>query len=276
MLEKNILVFPTGGTIMCKQENGVSAPCLSVLDCIAPKGVAFDINSTLPQILSEHITPNYISSLIKKIEKSIKQGYRKIVVTHGSDTLFLTASILGFCFCKYPIQIVLVASNTMPSSTSSEASKNMQTAFGLDYKNHGVFVVYESTKKFEFSGLDFSFSYAPLDENVLFIKTFGGMNYSFFNTSNASGMVVELFHSGTGSRRLLEFLENSTAPAMIFPATDKNYWGMLELYNCKNVLLCPDTCHNVALAKAMFAFDKNFPAEKRAEFFAKPAGFVVQ
>ena len=107
------------------------------------KKIAFE-EGEVGRILSEEIAPEDWARLAAGLDEHLKSGRASgIVVTHGTDTLAYTASLVFWLFPQPPVPIVLAASLSTPSREGSDAiptlRKAIQTAAdGLP----GVYVVF--------------------------------------------------------------------------------------------------------------------------------------
>jgi aspartyl-tRNA(Asn)/glutamyl-tRNA(Gln) amidotransferase subunit B len=103
------------------------------------------VSSQLSAILSEEISPEDWSVLIHAVSERIRRGNSSgIVITHGTDTLPYTASLLHWLFSDSPVSIVLVASSSDLHS-GPEAVDSLRTAIETAVRAEGgVHVVFGS------------------------------------------------------------------------------------------------------------------------------------
>ncbi|MCS7365503.1 MAG: Glu-tRNA(Gln) amidotransferase subunit GatD, partial [archaeon GB-1867-035] len=76
-------------------------------------------------IFSENMTPKHWEKIAEKTSKKIEEGFRGIVIAHGTDTMGYTAAALSFALQKTPIPIVLVGSQRSSDRPSSDAAINL-------------------------------------------------------------------------------------------------------------------------------------------------------
>jgi aspartyl-tRNA(Asn)/glutamyl-tRNA(Gln) amidotransferase subunit B len=107
------------------------------------KTIAFE-GGEVGRILSEEITPDDWARLAAGLEDLLRRGGSSgIVITHGTDTLAYTASLVFWLFPRPPVPIVLAASLQPAGKPGSDAiptlRKAIQTAAEMP---PGVFVVF--------------------------------------------------------------------------------------------------------------------------------------
>lgn len=97
-------------------------------------------------ILSEHLDGAHLSKLIRAVACAISQGYRGIIITHGTDTLQYTAAALGYAFGICSVPIVLVSSNYPIEDSRANGVKNLYAGilWLRDCISGGVWVSYKS------------------------------------------------------------------------------------------------------------------------------------
>lgn len=100
-------------------------------------------------ILSEHLDGAHLSKLIQAVACAISQGYRGIMITHGTDTLQYTAAALGYAFGLCAVPIVLVSSDYPIEDERANGVENLYGAVcwlkdsfaggvWVSYKNEGA------------------------------------------------------------------------------------------------------------------------------------------
>ena len=143
---KKILAVYTGGTICSAPENNMRDlhPALAkraLLTCFAESDSAYAskakelfVDSELPaelQTLSENMTPDKLSGIIRHIKSFDLTKYSGIIVLHGTDTLAYTAALFAFVFARTPVPIMIVSGNRPPMDPESNANANFRTATEL-------------------------------------------------------------------------------------------------------------------------------------------------
>ncbi len=142
----------TGGTISCSRTGGALSPDAKngylLLDLAKQAGVEAAFITTQPYaILSENLTADRLRALRACLEKAIKSGYDRIIVTHGTDTLAYAAAYLDYVLGASAAAIVLVSANYPLSDSRSNGVQNFVDAarFLESSGEKGVFVAYRNT-----------------------------------------------------------------------------------------------------------------------------------
>lgn len=153
MLDQNILVIFTGGTIGSKkQEHAIDVYDSAGYELInlyrnlpGARNVALKTQQPL-NILSENLIPDDWLTLISCLNEVDFASYRGIIITHGSDTIPYTAACISYVFRHAPIPIVLTASNYPLGHPQSNGLRNFANAidFILDQPIPGVFAIFEN------------------------------------------------------------------------------------------------------------------------------------
>ncbi|MGC8555655.1 MAG: Glu-tRNA(Gln) amidotransferase subunit GatD, partial [Conexivisphaera sp.] len=79
-------------------------------------------------ILSENMTPDHWSAIAERVGRAVYDGYRGIIITHGTDTMHYTAAALSFSLEGLPVPVVLVGAQRSSDRPSSDASSNLKGA----------------------------------------------------------------------------------------------------------------------------------------------------
>ncbi|MGC9099612.1 MAG: asparaginase [Candidatus Micrarchaeia archaeon] len=150
--ELRILVLTTGGTIgSAKSEEGVK-PQKEVIEGViaeARKNInASNVGITVTELFaidSTNMDPEHEKEIFDAVVKGIREGYNAIIITHGTDTLAFTSSLLALRL-NPKIPIVITGSSKIPSDPSTDAVINMETAllFAINSAQDlgGVFVAF--------------------------------------------------------------------------------------------------------------------------------------
>lgn len=143
-MKKKILVLATGGTIASEAgENGLqpSLQAGGLLPYLV--GVAENYEITTKDILhldSSNIQPEEWVIIARSVFEHHKE-YDGIIITHGTDTMAYTASILSYMLPNIPIPVVLTGSQLPMSHPLTDAADNMRYAFAMAASGTpGVFV----------------------------------------------------------------------------------------------------------------------------------------
>ncbi len=142
-------ILSMGGAISATFEDGVIVPGrLGNVKDLFPDRKSFNGKRIrlealeLANNLSEEITPEDWALLLATINEKLKStDSAGIVITHGTDTLPYTASLVYWFFSDTEIPIVLTASSTVPGK-SPEAEENLKNAISSTLTGEpGVYVI---------------------------------------------------------------------------------------------------------------------------------------
>ena len=144
---KHILLLTTGGTIASRPTEEGLAPGLDGEDLA--RSIPFLTDSytvAVRDILhldSSNIQPEEWQ-LIARAVYDERSGYDGIVVTHGTDTMAYTASVLSFMLRGIPIPVVLTGSQLPIEHPLTDALENLRIAFAMACSGApGVFVAFD-------------------------------------------------------------------------------------------------------------------------------------
>lgn len=146
-LNKRILLLTTGGTIASRPTREGLAPGLSgdeLAGWLAGLRGFYDI--TVRDILhldSSNIQPEEWQVIARHVFDS-KEDYDGIVITHGTDTMAYTASVLSFLLPGLPLPVVLTGSQLPIAHPLTDGLENLRTAFAMAASGRpGVFVAFD-------------------------------------------------------------------------------------------------------------------------------------
>ncbi len=143
---KNILLITTGGTIASEQTGEGLAPARSgqgFSDFISGIIAGYDVSIiNLFQLDSSNIQPEEWQCIARTVAHAYK-SYDGIVMTHGTDTMAYTASVLSFMLRGIPIPVVLTGSQLPISHPLTDGVENLRCAFAMAACGKaGVFVAF--------------------------------------------------------------------------------------------------------------------------------------
>ncbi len=147
-MKKKFLWITTGGTFSSSQsENGLVPDNYSqfILDSIPKLTEKYDIDiNELFCIDSTEITLAHQKRLAKEINRNIA-SYDGIVITHGTDTMAYTASLLCIMLENPPVPVILTGSQLPFTAENTDARKNFMDAFtaAADMRIKTVAVVFD-------------------------------------------------------------------------------------------------------------------------------------
>ena len=144
---KKILLITTGGTIASTQSEDGLAPGTDGGGLLYYMGsMANDYDITICDLLtldSTNIQPEEWQIIARKIYAE-KSGFDAIVLTHGTDTMGYTASVLSFMLLGIEIPVVITGSQLPIHHPLTDAVTNLRCAFVMANSGvGGVFVAFD-------------------------------------------------------------------------------------------------------------------------------------
>ncbi len=129
-MQKKILLLSTGGTIASVMSDAGLVPKESGEQLINMLGeLPYDITvEDILQLDSSNIQPEEWKLIAEKIYEN-RNKYDGIVVSHGTDTMSYTASMLAFMLQNINIPVVLTGSQVPINVVLSDAPNNLKLAF---------------------------------------------------------------------------------------------------------------------------------------------------
>lgn len=146
-MKKRLLLLTTGGTIASRFTLEGLAPGLdgSELAAQLPAGIQEHYDMTVQDIFhmdSSNIQPEEWQLIARHILKN-QVAYDGIVITHGTDTMAYTASVLSFMLRGIAIPVVLTGSQLPMEHPLTDALENLRTALAMAASGiGGVFVAF--------------------------------------------------------------------------------------------------------------------------------------
>ncbi len=125
-----ILLLGTGGTISCLPGDTGLAPAFRAGELLHYVNV--DVSDITARDLfaldSSNIQPEEWKIMAGAVKASVEEGYEAVVITHGTDTLAYTASMLSFMLQGVPVPVVLTGSQYPIAYPDSDAKSNLANA----------------------------------------------------------------------------------------------------------------------------------------------------
>ncbi len=126
----NVRVISTGGTIASKVDYNTGA--------VTSQFTAEEIVSDIPElseicnidadllfnILSENMKVENWITLAREVYKALKEDYAGVIITHGTDTMHYSSSVLSFML-RTPKPVIFVGAQRSSDRPSSDAAINM-------------------------------------------------------------------------------------------------------------------------------------------------------
>lgn len=146
-----ILLILTGGTIACtvknNQINASPSTAYDILNIYKSKNPDCNIDFSVVQpftILSENYTDHTYNMLIEFLYSCDFNQYDGVIITHGSDTLSYTSSLLGMLLRDIKIPLLLTAANYPLNDPRTNGLSNFSACVEFIKSNttKGIFTAY--------------------------------------------------------------------------------------------------------------------------------------
>ncbi len=144
---KKVLLITTGGTIASKPSDNGLVPQTdgdALVEFLGEMSKGYDITiCNLLTLDSSNIQPEEWQIIARKVYES-KNDYGAIVITHGTDTMAYTASVLSYMLKGISIPVVITGSQLPIHHPLTDAVINLRSAFEMANRNiGGVFVAFD-------------------------------------------------------------------------------------------------------------------------------------
>ncbi len=136
-IDKNkptISILHTGGTIASRVDyrTGGVVSSVSPEDLLEIYPELFDFanfrSRQVLNIFSEDMRLEHHQIIARAVEDEIKKGCDGIIITHGTDTMHYTSSMLSFMLQDLPVPVILVGAQRSSDRGSSDAALNLVSA----------------------------------------------------------------------------------------------------------------------------------------------------
>lgn len=221
----------TGGTIACLPgENGLM-PGLTGSQLLEYADMpVFDVDCVdLFSMDSSNIQPEEWRVIAEEIKKSVEQGYDGVIVTHGTDTMAYTASMLSFMLLNIPIPVVMTGSQYPIVRPDSDGRKNLRDALiAARRMAGGVYVCF---------GGSFILGCRAVKTRTVSRNAFESINYPYIGTV-ANDAYVELYpHRPNGVFQFFDAIDERVALIKLIPGTSPAILEMLLNCDVKGVVV---------------------------------------
>jgi L-asparaginase len=221
---KRIKLISTGGTIACiPGENGLT-PALTGSQLLEHTAMTFDdVDCTdLFNMDSSNIQPEEWRMIALEVKKSVEEGYGGVIITHGTDTMAYTSSMLSFMLLNVPIPVVLTGAQQPIIYPDSDGRRNLQDALiAARTMAGGVYVCF---------GGALILGCRAVKTRTTSMNAFESINYPYVGTI-VNGEYIELYpHRPRGEFRFFDGIDERVALVKLIPGASP---ALLEmLLNC--------------------------------------------
>ena len=232
---KRIMLLATGGTIASTRQDPGSP--------LVPDLPARELLSYVPQIYtlcepvsrdimdldSSNIQPEEWQLIAREIFAALEE-YDGVVVTHGTDTLSFTASMISYMLRGLDKPVIFTGSQLPICDLMSDARRNLESAFGAAIQGiPGVYVVFDNQI---ISGTRSTKLYS------MGFNAFASINTAAAGTIDSRGIVIRNPQSRDGGeRRLLDAYCPDVFLLKIIPGTRPEIFDVIETMGYRGVVI---------------------------------------
>lgn len=232
--KSNLLVLTTGGTIASGTSSDGLVPAYDGTTMFATiPGITKNYQLTVKDILhldSSNIQPEEWILIAEQIYQAYGT-YDGVVVTHGTDTMAYTASILSFMLPNPPLPVVLTGSQLPLTHPLTDAADNLRYALAMaSSRVPGIFLAFNRkiilgcrAVKVRTTGFD----------------AFESVNYPYIAQIDSSGLNIqkEVLPHPQGEPKLLRKLCSDVFLIKLTPGLNPKIFDMLLEMNYKGIVI---------------------------------------
>lgn len=230
---KKILVITTGGTISCTTSSDGLVPTDStnkIIDSIASDDISIDYLN-LMILDSSNMQPEEWKVIASEVYKSMK-SYDGIIITHGTDTMAYTASMLSFMIQNPNIPIVFTGSQLPITHPLTDAILNLRCA--LEMAKSGVNGVYIAFDRKIILGC------RAVKVRTSGFTAFESINFHSVGKINSNGLIIQseyLNNSNSLEPKLNTKIETNVFLLKLTPTTDPKIIDILIDSGVKGIVI---------------------------------------
>ena len=229
---KKILLLTTGGTIASTLGEKGLTPTLNGERLLSLIG-RVDCEITVKNILeldSSNIQPEEWQFIAESVF-NMREGFDGIVITHGTDTMAYTASMLTFMLKNIDIPVVLTGSQLPIETPLSDAPENLRCALAMaESGTPGVFLAFN--RKI-FLGC------RSVKVRTTDFDAFESVNIPPIGTISSHGLVLDerFIKKPSGKPELLNKLENRILLIKLIPGIDPYIFTAIAIMGFKGIVI---------------------------------------
>lgn len=230
---KKILVITTGGTISCTTSSDGLVPTDStnkIIDSIASDDISIDYLN-LMILDSSNMQPEEWKVIASEVYKSMKL-YDGIIITHGTDTMAYTASMLSFMIQNPNAPIVFTGSQLPITHPLTDAILNLRCA--LEMAKSGVDGVYIAFDRKIILGC------RAVKVRTSGFTAFESINFHSVGKINSNGLIIQseyLNNSNSLEPKLNTNIETNVFLLKLTPTTDPKIIDILIDSGVKGIVI---------------------------------------
>ena len=231
-LLKKVLLLTTGGTIASTEgENGLK-PSVSgeeLLARIGPVGCDITIKDIL-NLDSSNIQPEEWKLIAKAIYENCRD-FDGIVITHGTDTMAYTASMMTFMLKNINLPVVFTGSQLPIAHPLTDAVDNLRCAFAAAQSSlAGVFVAFDRK---------LMLGCRAVKVRTRNFDAFESVNYPYIGEVDSEGLGLrpQLVMPPNGPCELYDNIEKSVFLIKLVPGTDPRLLNSLASLGARGIVV---------------------------------------
>lgn len=213
-MKKKILLLSTGGTIASKVTDQGLAPKDTGRELVNMLGeLPYEITvKDILQLDSSNIQPEEWKLIARTIYK-YRNDYDGIVLSHGTDTMAYTASMLSFMLQHINLPVVLTGSQVPINVIFSDAPDNLRLAFGAAAScQPGIYLAFDRK---------ILLGCRSVKVRTVNFNAFESVNFPPVSTVTSDGIVYhQTFKSDQGKCVLNTDIDSRVAVVKLFPGFD--------------------------------------------------------
>lgn len=221
---------------------------------------------------SEDLTPGDWGLIAQAIERSLNAGVRRVVVTHGTDTLAYTAAACSLLFANSEAKICLTGSYHALDAPESDGPLNLIGAFrcvASDEMPGGVYVSFRDSEKNNRSSIIQSGALKPMEFDGLVFEGVYGLRAASYSPKNGfeSGgerdfLKLPCLGGAVPSREALTKASKNVLHIFAYPGINLSRIGVSNLSALVVTLYHSGTAHSLLQEGSLV----DFVAENKVNF----------
>jgi L-asparaginase len=233
-MKKKILLVTTGGTIASEaSKEGLRPGLLSgdIMNAVGPIAGQYDVTThDLFQLDSSNIQPEEWQIIARAIHNAYRD-FDGVVVTHGTDTMAYTSSVLSYMLQNIPIPVVLTGSQLPISHPLTDAKDNLLCAFAMAASGYGGVYLAFNRKVLRGS--------RAVKVRTMSFDAFESINCPPVAKVDVGGLIIrdELMTPPGGIYALKDALCSEVCLIKIIPGLNPNILEMLRDSGCKGIII---------------------------------------
>ncbi|WP_295775577.1 asparaginase [uncultured Limosilactobacillus sp.] len=233
-MKKKLLLLSTGGTIASVASDTGLTPGESGNDLVKLLGeLPFDLDvRDILKLDSSNIQPEEWQFMADQVYEN-RLNYDGIVITHGTDTMAYTASMLSFMLQNIEIPVVITGSQVPINVVLSDAQSNLRLAFAAAMAGKpGIFVAFDRK---------IMRGYRSVKVRTTDFDAFESVNVPPLATVTSDGLVFrkdyQTYRDIAFDCQLKKALDPHVALIKLFPGFDPDLLRAMVEHGCRGIVI---------------------------------------